>query len=79
MGCGVCIKNVKTAIGFWNKRDRFFHVSTTLFGPFLCRHDYDMNFPCFMEDVETRRPIFLSLSKLECGINKSIPGEFGHI
>ena len=50
-----------------------------LFGPLLCRHDYDVNFPGAPFYGRRKKKIFLSLSKLGCGVNKSIPGEFGHI
>lgn len=65
---------------FCNKRDSFFH---TIWGSFLCRHDYDVNFPDALfyggRRNRNKKTNFISLSKLECGVNNSIPGEFGHI
>ena len=40
---------------------------------------YDVEFPDKTEKVDTRSPIFLSLSEHGCGFDNSPTDEFGHI
>ena len=56
-------------------------TSITFFCTFLCRHCTTAAWKClisrFMKDVNKRRRIFLSLSKLDCSPwKKSTPGKF---
>ena len=63
-------ENVKKVIGLHSKQKTTLHVHHS-FCAFLCRHCTTTTWKCvifrFMEVVNKRRRIFLSLSKLECG------------
>ena len=66
-------ENVKKVIGLHSKQKTTLHVHHS-FCTFLCRHCTTTTWKCvifrFMEVVNKRRWIFLSLSKLECGPQK---------
>ena len=67
---GDSTENVKKAIGLHSKKKTTLHVHHS-FCTFLCRHCTTTMWKCvifcFMEVVNKRWRIFLSLSKLECG------------
>ena len=55
--------------GLVKQNNNFARDQAFLYISLLSLHDYDVKYliPRFMEDVNKRRRIFLSLSKLECG------------
>ena len=75
---GDSTENVKKAIGLHSKTKTTLHVHHS-FCTFLCRRCTTTTWKCvifrFMEVVNKRRRIFLSLSKLECGPQEINSGE----